>query len=662
MPFWSVPRRGSPGTASHNLPRSGTGSSSNKSPTSQLDDGRPAGELTGTAAVFPKPPAAVNRPASIDSNLEEGMAHMNALFKEMQEVDAHTADKKSLAWVNKLLVWLFPYGREALATQMPDVMEDMFREKMPPDAGVSLKVLKFDLGTTPPEFRDLKSYAYTPEGYDGIAVDFKMDWKCDCDIEIEASKSVMKTKLIVKFFSVKAEVCLILSPLVDCLPMVGGAQAFMFSPPTVDWKFEGVGKFSDLPIVNSTIRSVVHEGFQKALVVPNRMFIPAPEISLMGGKVKMGAFDKDVATMRFPSPLALFELGVVEAKDLLAMDTNFIGSRTSDPFTIVRVGNDRNETPPIYKDLNPKWGDKGWMDFPIYDARQIISLEVWDKDEISSNDFIGRLNGVTIGGVLKKPGEWWDIFPTSTEKEGNNKEEKPAGKVRLEVKLYRLSHEKETLTRPPCKMTSSSAYMTMHIKALRGLRERACSGAILDIRVEGTTPEKVSLKSKKSSFRKSKGKLPACTVEAQRMLEFLVLEKGHTIASAAEVSGMPVETVRSALQARTSFTCEWFQGFGYKLADPSTSTVMVSMKTQPEAKELKAGKKLKLAELVAPFQVSDLIDLPDMTWEGFLRLEKAAPLDGEFGEREMQVAGIAMGPFDLEVKFQLFGFVQHSLR
>jgi len=436
---------------------------------------------------------------------------------------------------------------------------------------------------------------------------------------------------------------------------------FMFSSPTVDWKFEGVGAFTDLPIVNSTIRSVVHEGFQKALVVPNRMYIPAPELSLMGGKVKLGAFDKDVASMRFPSPLAMFELGVVEAKELLAMDTNFVGARTSDPFTIVRVGNDKNETPAIYKNLNPKWGDKGWMDFPVYDARQIISLEIWDKDEISAHDFIGRLNGVKIGDVLKKPGEWWDIFPTSTEREGD-REKKPAGKVRLEAKLYRLSHEKASLIRPSCKLTPSSAYMTMHVRALRGLRERACSGAILDIRVEGTTLEKSSLKSKKSRFKPSKGQQPACSLEAQRMLEYLVMEKGHTIASAAEVSGTPVETVRNALQARTSFTCEWFQGFGFNFEDPSTSTVMLSMRTQSEAMELKAGKKPKLAELSAPFRVGDLIEMPEMTWEGFLRLERQPALDGEFGEREMQVAGIDVGPFDLEVKFQLMGFVPHPLR
>lgn len=655
MPFWPAGMRRVKSQDATTSQRSVT-SSSPKSPTNASEDGA----LTGSAAVFPRPPAAERR-LSDPNEVAEEISRMDALFKEMQDDTYHTADKKSLAWVNSLLEWLFPYGREALAKEMPDVIEDMIREKLPPEAGVNLKVLQFDLGTTPPEFGDLKSYAYCPEGYDGIAVDFTMDWKCDCDIEIEASKSVMTTKLIVKHFSVKAEVCLILSPLVDFLPVVGGAQVFMFSPPTVDWKFEGVGSFTDLPIVNSTIRSVVHEGFQKALVMPNRMFIPAPEISLMGGKVKLGAFDKDVASMRFPSPLAMFELGVVEAKELLAMDTNFVGARTSDPFTIVRVGNDKNETPAIYKNLNPKWGDKGWMDFPIYDARQIISLEVWDKDEISAHDFIGRLNGVTIGGVLKKPGEWWDIFPTSTEREGD-REQKPAGKVRLEAKLYRLSHEKASLIRPSCKLTPSSAYMTMHVRALRGLRERACSGAILDIRVEGTALEKSSLKSKKSRFKKSKGKQPKCTMAAQRMLEFLVMEKGHTIASAAEVSGTPVETVRNALQARTSFTCEWFQGFGFDFEDPSTSTVMFSIRTQSEAMELKAGKKPKLAELSAPFRVGDLIEMPEMTWEGFLRLERQPALDGEFGEREMHVAGIDVGPFDLEVKFQLMGFVPHPLR
>jgi hypothetical protein len=656
MPFW--PKRASTTAKARDAvdsKRSEAGSSP-KSPGST--DG---GELSGTAAVFPRPPAARRQSSSGHIDEKQEFHHMEALFKEMVTPAYHDADKKSLSWVNSLCEWLFPFGRESLANEMPNVIEDMIREKLPPDAGINMKVIKFDLGKTPPEFNDLKSYAYSPEGYDGIAVDFKMNWQCDCDIEIEASKSMMKTSLIVKHFSVKAEVCLILSPLVECLPVVGGAQVFMFSPPTVDWKFEGVGSFTDLPIVNSTIRSVVHEGFQKALVVPNRMFIPAPEISLMGGKVKMGNFDKDVASMRFPSPLAMFELGVVEAKELLAMDMNLMAAGTSDPYTIVRVGNDKGETPTIYKTLNPQWGDSGWMEFPIYDARQIVSLEVWDKDEISAHDFIGRLNGVTIGGVLKRPGEWWDIFPTSTAKEADPRQ-KPAGKVRLETKLYRLSHEKASLTRPSCKMTPSTAYMTMHIRGLRGLRDRLCSGTVLDIFVEGTTSAKSSQKSKKSRQRPMKGKLPACTVEAQRMLEFLVLQKGHSIARAAEISGIPVETVRTALQARTSFTCEWFQGFCFPFEDPSKAKVRIQMTTQVEAKELKAGKNFKLAELSEVFEVGKLIEMPEMTWEGFLRLERPGELDIEFGGREMQVAGIDVGPFDLEVKFQLMGFVPHDLQ
>jgi len=341
---------------------------------------------------------------------------------------------------------------------------------------------------------------------------------------------------------------------------------------------------------------------------------------------------------------------------------NIIGRGTSDPYTIVRVGNDKHETPTIYKTLNPNWGDKGWMEFPIYDARQIISLEVWDKDEVMSHDFIGRLNGVTIGGVLQRPGEWWEIFPTSTEREGNNTEKKPAGKVRLEAKLYRLSHEKASLRRLPGKLTPSRAYLTMHVRALRGLRDRSCVGTILEIRMEGAPPHKTKLLSKKSRQRAMKGKLPLCTVEAQRMLEFLVLDKGHTVAKAAEISAIPVETVRTALQARTSFTCEWFQGFSATFEDPSKGTIQVQIKTQTEAKELKAGKKVKLAELRAPFKVGDLIDAHEMTWEGFLRLERPAELDSEFGEREMQVAGIDAGPFDLEVKFQLMGYVPHALK
>jgi hypothetical protein len=105
--------------------------------------------------------------------------------------------------------------------------------------------------------------------------------------------------------------------------------------------------------------------------------------------------------------IGYYFLHVIDGKNVLACDT----SGTSDPYVVVdytpvmsldgggsdSVGENHPsglrplsyKTSIHYRTLNPFWGDRGRFVLPVYGAPATIDLNMWDKDEFTSDDFMG---------------------------------------------------------------------------------------------------------------------------------------------------------------------------------------------------------------------------------------------------------------------------------
>ncbi|XP_003385799.1 PREDICTED: uncharacterized protein LOC100638002 [Amphimedon queenslandica] len=82
----------------------------------------------------------------------------------------------------------------------------------------------------------------------------------------------------------------------------------------------------------------------------------------------------------------ILELSVVEGRNLKAMDRNGF----SDPYIVVKYGvHEMYRTPSVSKSLNPKWNCHCTLSAPPPDTS--IILECWDKDQFTSDDFMGSL-------------------------------------------------------------------------------------------------------------------------------------------------------------------------------------------------------------------------------------------------------------------------------
>ena len=94
---------------------------------------------------------------------------------------------------------------------------------------------------------------------------------------------------------------------------------------------------------------------------------------------------------------------LVEGRDLLAMDEE----GTSDPYckfrwaqrsklnlrggrrNFYRLANERYKTKTVYESLNPKWQEQ--FELYLYDDQgQELDITVWDRDQRSKDDFMGR--------------------------------------------------------------------------------------------------------------------------------------------------------------------------------------------------------------------------------------------------------------------------------
>ncbi|KAK8914610.1 putative ADP-ribosylation factor GTPase-activating protein AGD11 [Platanthera zijinensis] len=80
--------------------------------------------------------------------------------------------------------------------------------------------------------------------------------------------------------------------------------------------------------------------------------------------------------------LGLLRIRVVRGVNLAVRDV-----RSSDPYLVLRMGNQKLKTRVIKKNLNPEWDEE--LTFSVADPSVPVKLEVYDKDTFSLDDPMG---------------------------------------------------------------------------------------------------------------------------------------------------------------------------------------------------------------------------------------------------------------------------------
>lgn len=304
----------------------------------------------------------------------------------------------SIEWLNWLFTQMWPNVSKMLKKITLEKIEPAIEREIEKlgIAGRAFKGTKFshfDLGSAVPELGPIKAYRRSAADYNGIEIDCGMHLECEPLITLE----VAGHHIGIHKFTFDGQCSVILKPLLDKEPLVGGFQGFLLKRPDIEFEFTGLPAIVNGSLLYRVTKKVVLEQIARLFVIPNRI-----TISL----VKEWELNADIVAIQHPRPEGIIRIRVLEAANLpeadIAVSNLFsVGSSSSnrksgnsDPYCIVHVGSQTLRTPTVNNNLFPKWPVDGSIaDFFVFNVRQPVDFEVYDDDfGLTRDDLLGKVS------------------------------------------------------------------------------------------------------------------------------------------------------------------------------------------------------------------------------------------------------------------------------
>jgi len=553
-----------------------------------------------------------------------------------------------VAWLNFLATEIWPYVNLAIKNLIKTSIEPELQASLPAPLN-EIKFKTFDLGNLPPSFTHLNVSKTNRKNNPGVELCIGVTWPPEekgdsVDIRLEVLPGI---EVGIQQLKISGEVHIVLRPLMETLPIVGGLQVTMVAPPIIRYNLSGAARLMKFPFLKSTVNSVITKLLTDLLVVPNRVFVHW--LTLEQQK------EVDMASMQYPQPEFIVRLGVLEARSLEGKDWNPLGNRTSDPFARIHIGDKLYSTPVIQKTVTPKWGDDGWFDFLVYLPEQIVEIELFDDDWLRLNGEEslgslmmqdekneGSLRKVAVTDILRVPDmSWWKIY--------HHKKMEEAGEICISVQAFALDCSKALLMRPKEQIpraigkANAQALLSVQIRVLRGLPRKLAAGAVMKciVRQPGLPDEEHKTKPSKLRPEPEESDLKIHPM-VERMVEYMSSE-GKKSKEIADVSGLEVSEVEAVLLQRPLFYTSWSQSLHIALSNPLEAVVELELFLPSDHKS--AGKIRS-----TPRNIRDLLDGESLRLEYIEKLQRGEGLKGEVN-----------GPFELDFEAKLTGLLASNL-
>ncbi|XP_044281262.1 extended synaptotagmin-2 isoform X1 [Varanus komodoensis] len=285
----------------------------------------------------------------------------------------HFPDTERAEWLNKTVKHMWPF--------ICQFIEKLFRETIEPavrGANSHLSTFSFtkiDIGHQPLRINGVKVYTENVDKRQ-IILDLQISFVGNCEIDLEIKRYFCRAG--VKSIQIHGTMRVILEPLLGDMPLVGALSLFFLRKPLLEINWTGLTNLLDIPGLNGLSDTIILDIISNYLVLPNRITVPLVS-------------EVQIAQLRFPIPKGVLRIHFIEAQDLEGKDTYLKGivKGKSDPYGIIRVGNQIFQTKVIKENLNPKWNE-------VYEALvyehpgQELEIELFDEDP-DKDDFLGSL-------------------------------------------------------------------------------------------------------------------------------------------------------------------------------------------------------------------------------------------------------------------------------
>ncbi|XP_025714899.1 extended synaptotagmin-2 isoform X2 [Callorhinus ursinus] len=285
----------------------------------------------------------------------------------------HFPDTERAEWLNKTVKHMWPF--------ICQFIEKLFRETIEPavrGANTHLSTFSFtkvDAGQQPLRINGVKVYTENVDKRQ-IILDLQISFVGNCEIDLEIKRYFCRAG--VQSIQIHGTMRVILEPLIGDMPLVGALSIFFLRKPLIEINWTGLTNLLDIPGLNGLSDTIILDIISNYLVLPNRITVPLVS-------------EVQIAQLRFPIPKGVLRIHFIEAQDLQGKDTYLKGlvKGKSDPYGVIRVGNQIFQSKVIKENLSPKWNE-------VYEALvyehpgQELEIELFDEDP-DKDDFLGSL-------------------------------------------------------------------------------------------------------------------------------------------------------------------------------------------------------------------------------------------------------------------------------
>lgn len=323
------------------------------------------------------------------------------------------AQGDSVEWLNSAIERMWPNLTEAIETMLIESVAPEVQQHLPHWLKGSFSMDKITLAADPPKISNLRFESLI----DGFRISFTLDY--DSKLDLIASCGIAKFGIFE--FGGSADVVVEVSPLVGKIPVAGALNLAFVDPPIWKCKFTGVGRIAELPGIKQAIRAAIDRVLAQEMVLPN-----SKEVVLLPSAVERPAKAKPQGVMRVTA---------LRGSGLTGADWHLSQKSTSDPYVRVKLADTQWNSSVVKRTCDPEWLCTDTYDFAVYKITQRLTIEVYDADVLTEDDYLGCIRPFTVFEAIGASEKQMELFENARFINGEPARTNGGGKGHLQMRF-----------------------------------------------------------------------------------------------------------------------------------------------------------------------------------------------------------------------------------